>query len=40
MPEAASFTPQALIFDKSSYSPWIDGRIHEIHSPVRSASTA
>jgi len=28
MPELASFAPPALIFDKSTYSPWIDGRLH------------
>lgn len=29
LPDLASLCPPARIFDKTSYSPWIDGRLHE-----------
>lgn len=28
LPELAAFTPPAAVFDKRTYSPWIDGRLH------------
>lgn len=28
LPELAAFTPPAILFDKRTYSPWIDGRLH------------
>jgi nicotinamidase-related amidase len=27
LPELAAFTPPAIVFDKRTYSPWIDGRL-------------
>ncbi|WP_345483443.1 cysteine hydrolase [Shinella granuli] len=28
LPELAAFTPPAIVFDKRTYSPWIDGRLN------------
>lgn len=28
LPELAAFTPPAIVFDKRTYSPWVDGRLN------------
>jgi nicotinamidase-related amidase len=28
VPELSSFVPPGVVFDKSTYSPWLDGRLH------------
>lgn len=30
LPELAAFTPPAIVFDKRTYSPWIDGRLNAL----------
>lgn len=30
LPELEVFTPPALVFDKTVYSPWVDGRLHTL----------
>ncbi|MVA38047.1 isochorismatase family protein [Agrobacterium vitis] len=28
VPKLAAYTPPAIVFDKRTYSPWVDGRLH------------
>lgn len=30
VPELSGFSPPAVVFDKGTYSPWVDGRLHEL----------
>ena len=36
--ELANFAPRAIVFDKSTYSPWLDGSLHVM--PQHTASAA